>query len=233
MNFGKIFHLSNVGTVSKMDLGLVKMSFYITYVLLITTGTITLVEALRTKTPSVRHILNLETCISIIAAFFYSQFILMLDKPTIDYPTVNKTRYTDWFITTPLMLLALCLVLAYNNGATVRLPVYATILILNFMMLWIGYRGENGQMDRRTACLLGFIPFILMYALIWYLFIRNTKHTFNVVIYLLFVVVWSIYGFAYLMDEKTKNIIYNTLDAIAKCLIGLSLWAYFTQAIVA
>lgn len=158
-----------------MDLGLVKMSFYITYVLLITTGTITLIEALRTKIPSVRHILNLETCISIIAAFFYSQFIVMLDKPNIDYASVNKTRYTDWFITTPLMLLALCLVLANNNSSAVRLPIYATIIVLNSLMLWFGYKGEVGQMNRSFACILGFIPFILMFGLIWYVFVRRTK----------------------------------------------------------
>ena len=36
-------------------------SFTLTYILLITTGTITLIEALRTKIPLVRHIFNLET----------------------------------------------------------------------------------------------------------------------------------------------------------------------------
>ena len=215
-----------------MDLALVKMSFYVTYVLLITTGTITFIEALRTKIPSVRHILNLETCISIIAAFFYSQFVLMLDKPSIDYPTVNKMRYTDWFITTPLMLLALCLVLANNNGSNVRLPIYAIVLLSNFAMLWIGYKGERGDLDKRTACILGFIPFVLMFGVIWYFFVRNTKSTFNVVIFALYLFIWSIYGFIYLANEETKNIVFNTLDAIAKCLIGLSLWAYFTKALV-
>jgi bacteriorhodopsin len=215
-----------------MELALVKMSFYVTYVLLITTGTITFIEALRTKIPSVRHILNLETCISIIAAFFYSQFVLMLDKPSIDYPTVNKTRYTDWFITTPLMLLALCLVLANNNGSNVRLSIYVIVLLLNFAMLWIGYKGERGDLDKQTACILGFIPFVLMFGVIWYFFVRNTKSTFNVIIFALYLFIWSIYGFIYLANEETKNIVFNTLDAIAKCLIGLSLWAYFTKALV-
>ena len=42
----------------------VKNSFMVTYVLLITTGTITIIEALRTQNPTIRHVLNLETCIS-------------------------------------------------------------------------------------------------------------------------------------------------------------------------
>ena len=49
-------------------------SFYLTYVLLLTTATITFIEAMRTKNATVQHIMNLETCISIIASYFYSVF---------------------------------------------------------------------------------------------------------------------------------------------------------------
>jgi len=58
-----------------------EFSFYLTYAFLMTTGTITFIEALRTKNDSIRHILNLETCISVVAAFFYSNFIGQLDQP--------------------------------------------------------------------------------------------------------------------------------------------------------
>ena len=54
---------------------LVKSSFSITYAFLVTTGTITFIEALRTKNETMRHILNLETCISIVAAYFYGKFM--------------------------------------------------------------------------------------------------------------------------------------------------------------
>ena len=49
---------------------MVENSFYLTYVFLMTTATITFIEAMRTKNKKVRHILNLETCISVVAAFF-------------------------------------------------------------------------------------------------------------------------------------------------------------------
>ena len=49
---------------------LVKNTFYITYAFLMTTATITFIEASRTKDPKIRNILNLETCISVVAAFF-------------------------------------------------------------------------------------------------------------------------------------------------------------------
>ena len=32
-------------------------------------------EPMRTKDPGIRHILNLETCISVVAAFFYGVFM--------------------------------------------------------------------------------------------------------------------------------------------------------------
>ena len=54
-------------------------SFYITCAFLVTTGTITFIEALRTPIAPMRHILNLETCISIVAAYFYGKFITMLE----------------------------------------------------------------------------------------------------------------------------------------------------------
>ena len=57
---------------------MVKNSFYLTYVFLLTTATITFIEAMRTKNKKVRHILNLETCISVVAAYFYGKFVFSL-----------------------------------------------------------------------------------------------------------------------------------------------------------
>ena len=96
---------------------LVRFSFYNTYAFLLTTATITFIEAMRNPDPKIRHILNLETVISIVAAFFYSQFINRIkdDSQEIDYRGINITRYTDWAITTPVMLLVLVLAILYNG----------------------------------------------------------------------------------------------------------------------
>ena len=58
----------------------VKLTFYITYVFLKTTATITFIEAIRTNDSKVRHILNIETCISVVAAFFYSKFVTDIEE---------------------------------------------------------------------------------------------------------------------------------------------------------
>lgn len=211
---------------------LVKLSFYVTYLLLMTTATITIIEALRTKSPEVRHILNLETCISIVAAFFYSRFVEMLDKPTLDYAGINNIRYTDWLITTPLMLLALCLALSYNSKSHVKLYVYLLIIMLNFVMLWSGYMGEQKKIDKKLALVIGFGAFIGLFAIIWYQYVKNSNVLANWILFTFVVIVWGIYGLVYMASEKTKNIVYNTLDVIAKCFIGLFLWAYYTRVLV-
>ena len=66
--------------LSLNDKMLIDNSFYITYVFLMTTATITFIEAIRTDDNKVRHILNLETCISVVAAFFYGKFVENVEK---------------------------------------------------------------------------------------------------------------------------------------------------------
>ena len=156
----------------------VKASFMITYILLLTTATITFIEAMRTKVPGVRHVLNLETCISIVAGYFYSVFLAQIegyskeDKP-VDWTDITKTRYIDWTITTPLMLLALCIVLSINTGCKITLPVMVTIVVLNYIMLYIGFLGETKVLARSTADLVGFAPFFAMFYLIFVKFRRS------------------------------------------------------------
>lgn len=207
-----------------------KFSFTITYILLITTGTITIIEALRNKDPLVRHILNLETAVSIIAGFFYSKFvsdIAMKDRP-MNWQDIMKTRYTDWFITTPIMLLALILALTQKLDKKPAFSIYALIVLLNFAMLFLGYLGETGKVSKNMGMYGGFVPFILMYGLIFFQFVFGRGNVFNYVLFFINFVIWAMYGVIYKMEDKKKNIIYNGLDLTAKCFIGLGLWVYFT-----
>lgn len=213
----------------------VKFTFYLTYVLLITTGTITFVEALATTNPTIRHVMNLETCISIIAGYFYSQFTTKVTTASgvIDYKEINETRYNDWFITTPLMLLALMIALSYNNKQSIHISTYVSAVLLNFGMLYSGYLGEKDKISKITGCLIGFVFFAALFALVYFSFVRGSSKSFNFILFGIYFVIWGLYGFVYLMDEENKNIVYNILDLIAKCLTGLGLWTYFTKILVA
>ena len=229
--------MDEVGDDDKTIQYSVKFSFNITYILLLTTATITLIEALRTQNPKVRHILNLETAISVIAGYFYSAFVAKISNSydknkKIDWKDINKTRYIDWFITTPLMLLALCLVLSGEIGTTIKLPIILSIVLLNYSMLYFGYLGETNVLNRNIALIIGFIAFGLMYFIIFYNFVLPKYRLSNYILFIFYLFVWSIYGIVYLLDEENKNMAFNILDLIAKCLIGLSLWIYYTKIIV-
>lgn len=214
----------------------VKYSFMITYILLLTTATLTFIEAICTKNPKVRHIMNLETCISLIASYFYSIFLVQIqdyekNDKHIDWIEITKTRYIDWSITTPIMLLTLCLVLSVETKFHVKFHIILMVVMLNYLMLFIGFLGEIGKLNKLLSCILGFIPFFLMFYLIYYIYLKNNKNKSGKLIYYLYLVIWSIYGIVFLLPENIKNICMNILDCIAKCLIGNGLFIYYTGII--
>lgn len=215
----------------------VKNTFFITYVLLLTTGSITFIEALTTKNLIIRHVLNLETVVSIIASFFYSQFVSRyvnsagVTEQTINYSELMKARYLDWSITTPFMLLALCLVLAHNKNITLTFTAFMIILLLDYGMLLTGYLGETEVLDKNIAFVLSFLFFIALFGFIYFQFVAGVKHYDNYVLFFIYLLVWAIYGFVYYTNNLTKNISYNILDLIAKCFIGIFLWIYLVKVL--
>jgi bacteriorhodopsin len=214
----------------------VKFSFIVTYILLMTTATITFIEAIRTPIPGVRHVLNLETCISIVAGYFYYLFVQKIESfsqsgEPIDWTQITETRYIDWSITTPMMLLALCLVLGQNTNTEIRAPIIGSIVALNYIMLYLGYLGENKTMDRTTSMVSGFVAFFMMFGIIFMSFVKPKYNVANYVLYGIYLVVWSLYGIVYMWNDEYKNIATNMLDLTAKCFIGLGLWAYYTKII--
>ena len=178
--------------------------------------------------------MNLETCISIIAGYFYSQFIDKVNTGdgVVDYAAINETRYNDWFITTPLMLLALMIALSYNNKQSVKAVTYGGAILLNFAMLYTGYLGEKETISKTAGCVIGFIFFAALFALIYFSFVKGSRSSFNFFLFGFYAFIWALYGIVYLFDEENKNIAYNILDVTAKCLVGLGLWTYFTKILV-
>ena len=232
-----------------MNINLVLSSFYLTYVFLLTTGVITFIEALRTPIPTVRHIMNIETCISVIACYFYGLFVVEIKKSqeqreksaenndnstdVIPIEKINNMRYTDWFITTPFMLLALCMVLGYENKIPVKIYPLLLTLAFNFAMLLFGYLGEIRLLTKNLASVIGFVFFFLTYGVIWKIFMTGSKITSqSKYIFWVFLGVWSLYGVFYHTKETTKMFGYNILDLIAKAFIGLFFWLYLTKTVI-
>lgn len=234
-----------------MNTRLVLSSFYFTYVFLLTTGVITFIEALRTPIPVVRHIMNVETCISVIACYFYGLFIAEINKSedaqitkkpeenndnstkTIPIEKINTMRYSDWVITTPFMLLALSMVLGYENKIQIKVYPFLLTLAFNFAMLAFGYFGEVRLLTKNLASFIGFVFFFLTYGTIWKFFMTGSKVTFqSKFIFWIFLGLWSLYGVFYHTNEYTKMFGYNILDLFAKAIVGIFFWLYLTKSVI-
>jgi len=235
----------------------VKNSFYFTCVFLITTGTITFIESLRTPIPHIRHIMNLETCISIVAAYFYSLFIKEIEtaekdtklKPKstnehnehnenieaiIPIKKINDMRYSDWVITTPLMILVLSLVLSYENKVAIKLSSVVALIVFDYLMLVSGYLGEIGKISRASGTIAGYAGFFLLFGTIWKTYMCGSKVTNqSKIVFGVYFILWTLYGVAYQATEGTKMLSYNILDLIAKALVGICFWLYLAKVIKA
>jgi bacteriorhodopsin len=214
----------------------VKTSFTLTYILLLTTSLVTFIEAIRTQNPLVRHIFNLETCVSLVGGYFYSVFVGMVDdfkkrNVNFDWDAITKIRYIDWSITTPMMLLSLCLVLAKESKKIIHLTTILLIVFLNYIMLYVGYLGEINVLNKTLACIGGFIPFVIMFYIIFTKYVIIDKGFSKYYLFVIYVVTWSFYGLVYLLGDEYKNIAMNILDCFSKCIVGLLLWGYYTNII--
>ena len=226
----------NTDVTKDGKLDAVKMSFTLTYVLLLTTSLVTFIEAIRTQNPLVRHIFNLETCVSLVGGYFYSVFVGMIDdfkkrNVRFDWDAITKIRYLDWSITTPMMLLSLCLVLAKESKKVIHLTTILLVIFLNYVMLYVGYLGEIRVLNRTLACIGGFIPFVMMFYIIFKNYTVIDKGLSKYYLFVIYVITWSFYGLVYLLSDEYKNIAMNLLDCFSKCVVGLLLWGYYTNII--
>jgi len=207
-------------------------SFTLTYILLLTTTAATFIEAIGTNVPFVRHLFNIETLISIVAGFFYTKFIQKISNSMktgekLDWDELTLTRYLDWSITTPLMLLVLMMTLSFHSKKKTSFKTYIIVILLNYFMLYVGYKGESMK-NNNMMWLLSYAAFFVMYYII-YITTVGKGIFFNNFLFGLYLVVWTLYGVAYKLENEKKNIMFNYLDLISKCFVGLGLWLYFTR----
>lgn len=166
--------------------------------------------------------LQLSSFVTFIASMHYFLMIVSNDN-------VVSYRYFDWFFTTPVLLIDLCLILGiYDKYFLFEIVIY------NCLMLLFGYLGEINVLSMLTSTILGFIPFVLLFYKIYnrlknnkdtddqkYLTFENKKK-----LLLAFVTLWSLYGLNNIIKNLyIKNLIYNILDFITKGAFGLFIYS--------
>ena len=206
---------------------LFKDSLFISYLVLLGYTSITLIEAIRTPSINVRHVMNLETTVSLVASIVYGIFNDKIKTSDWNLKDFTKLRYLDWMITTPLIILGL--LLFYNQAASsIPYKTFFTMLCFNWLMLLAGYMGEQGSIPKLAGLGLGF-GFLI--ALLWLLATCCIPKGSNYSAFITFALLWSLYGVAYMLDEEDKNIMYNILDVFSKAIFGVALWLFYGKVL--
>jgi hypothetical protein len=179
----------------------------------------------------ISQLLILEVSVQVIEGLFYIWLAYNFNAVT----DVTPKRYIDWSITTPTMLITLISYLIYlghrEKNDTSKLELFSLlsknshtisiILYLNWLMLIFGYLGEKKIIPTYAGVLLGFIPFMIYYFLIYINYVVLSKNGYLIFWYFFFF--WSIYGFVATFPYYMKNTFYNILDLFSKNFFGLFL----------
>lgn len=183
----------------------VTKSFQVTNILLIASALLTMMQSFRVKCKSSLS-LQISTAVCVIAAYHYS---LMIQSP--DNQTVF--RYLDWFVTTPLLLWELCIILDLD------LPKVLPIAIsLNMLMLSVGFAGELFNLNQIVIAIVGSLPLIALYLFMVFKTPSPRKRR------LLhpFFSIWALYGIVHMIQyESLRAVSFNILDVISKAAFGL------------
>ena len=195
------------------------------------TVVITLCSALILNIPIQQYIMLLECVISCISSYIYYHLFHItkeneIKKEAIDWKHITLLRYNGWVFTTPIMLLSLILFLSISTKINISIPLVCTVVFLDWSMLLLGYLGETNYIDRTTALLTGFIPFFIIFGIIYRTFLKNYIF-FNHFIFALFVLFWGLYGLGYILPLEPRNSLMDILDLLAKSGIGLIFAFYF------
>ena len=187
---------------------------------------------LEEKDAILTDILILETTVQFIELSFYIWLTIQLSRMDFE---VTYTRYFDWFISTPIMLLTTIFFMEYMTtkedeekivtvSSILNEDMYAVLKIVfaNFLMLLFGFLAEIKIISRVVGFLLGTSAFAYSFYLIYDEFVG--ENIINKGLFYFMFIVWGLYGVAFLFPYVTKNISYNFLDIISKNFYGLFLY---------
>jgi bacteriorhodopsin len=172
-----------------------------------------------------KDLLNVELSVQTVEFIYYYWMVNNLSYNQ----NITPTRYLDWIITTPTMLVTLMAYLDFDNTKNLELfiksnkKVIVEVTVLNFIMLLFGLLSEFKILNTETAVALGFVPFALYFKIIYNKFITKNTKTHQIRLYCIFAFIWSLYGLAALLPYNEKNTMYNILDLFAKNFFGILL----------
>ncbi len=177
-------------------------------------------------------ILKVELGVQTIELIFYIWLVYSIHS----IKNITLYRYADWFITTPVMLITLMAYLEIDTEKNMSLLDFLRshksnilkVVGLNALMLLFGFLSELMPGYQLPLVVLGFIPFVAYFWLIYKEYLQKEKEDVHPVftrqrIFWYFVFFWSLYGVAAFFPYVIKNTALNILDLFAKNGFGIML----------
>jgi bacteriorhodopsin len=172
-----------------------------------------------------KDILKLEFGVQIIEFIFYCWMIINFEL----IKNITPYRYVDWIITTPTMLITLIAYLSDQEKSTLKEYIsknklfISKIIILNMSMMLFGLAGELNYINYNTSIMIGFIPFVYYFKLIYDKYLSNNMDKDKLKLYFFFFILWTMYGVVAFLPYEQKNIAYNIIDLFSKNLFSVFL----------
>jgi bacteriorhodopsin len=172
-----------------------------------------------------KDILKLEFGVQIIEFIFYCWMIINFEL----IKNITPYRYVDWIITTPTMLITLLAYLSDQDKSTLKEYIsknklfISKIIILNLSMMLFGLAGELNYINYNTSIMIGFIPFVYYFKLIYDKYLSNNTDKNKLKLYCFFLILWTLYGVVAFLPYEQKNIAYNIIDLFSKNLFSVFL----------
>ena len=189
-------------------------------------GGVTLVGAFLVPTtePDLRDIFVLELVSQVIEFTWYAVVVWQARR------IVTWTRYLDWYVSTPVMLVSMALFFYHRRGVSIdwargRVGALYTALSMNALMLSAGFAYETHAIPRRPALFVGFVALGVSFGSLAR--VMDPSDGASVAVFASTAVVWALYGVAAgVLDTASKNVAYNALDVVSKNGYGVFLFGY-------
>lgn len=191
---------------------------------------------LSSKDGILNDIMMMELVVQFIEFSFYVWLVIQLSRMSFE---VTYTRYFDWFISTPIMLLTTAYFMEYLSSLNTENIVtvvtisakYAkeiiTMITANFIMLLSGFLTEIKLLHRGIAFVIGTIALCVSFYTLYDTFVGDNY--INKGLFYFMFTVWSLYGIAFLFPYVLKNTFYNYLDIFSKNFYGLFIYYFILK----
>lgn len=138
------------------------------------------------------------------------------------------TRYIDWFISTPVMLVSTTMFFQLRQCKSVDTAlesgfVWGSVASDLFMLLW-GLAMEFDVVTSWVGLLMGGLGLVASFALMGVHVDEGDR--LSVGVFFTMYSVWFLYGVAALLPHEPKNVMYNVLDLVSKNSFGVFLIVY-------